>query len=50
MEEYVPFTMGEICGNYDGYDGEDAISGLIVDKEKTVNEMERKYAADGLYI
>lgn len=50
MEDYVPFGMGEICGNLDGFDGDDAVVGLQVDKELTVNEMERKYAADGLYL
>ena len=50
MEDYVPFGMGEICGNFDGFDGDDAVCGLQVDKELTVNEMERKYAADGLYL
>ena len=50
MEDYVPFTMGEICGNFDGFDGNEAIAGLLVDQEKTVNQMERRDAADGLYI
>lgn len=50
MEDYVPFTMGEICGNFDGFDGDEAIAGLLVDQEKAVNQMERRYAADGLYI
>ena len=31
MEDYVPFGMGEICGNFDGYDGDDAVVGLQVD-------------------
>lgn len=50
MEDYVPFGMGEICGNYDGFDGDDAVAGFSVDQEQVVNEMERKYAAGGLYI
>lgn len=28
MEDYVPFGMGEICGNFDGFDGDDAVCGL----------------------
>ena len=50
MEDYVPFGMGEICGNFDGFDGDDAVVGLQVDQELQINEMERKYAADGLYL
>lgn len=50
MEDYVPFGMGEICGNFDGFDGDDAVVGLQLDKELAVNEMERMYAADGLYL
>mgnify|MGYP000082380516 CR=1 FL=1 len=50
MEDYVPFGMGELCGNMNGFDGDDAIAGLSVFQEQNVNEMERKYAADGLYI
>ena len=50
MEDYVPFGMGEICGNLNGYDGNDAVAGLQVDQEQTVDEMERRYAAQGLYI
>lgn len=50
MEDYVPFGMGELCGNFNGFDGDDAIAGLSVQQEQNVNEMERKYAADGLYI
>ena len=33
MEDYVPFGMGEICGNLNGYDGNDAVAGLQVDQE-----------------
>jgi len=50
MEDYVPFGMGEICGNFDGFDGDDAVAGLCVEKDQAVNEMEQKYASDGLYI
>lgn len=50
MEDYVPFGIGEICGNFDGFDGDDAVVGFSVGNELVVNEMERKYAADGLYI
>lgn len=50
MEDYVPFGMGEICGNFDGFDGDDAVAGLCVEKDLAVNEMEQRYAADGLYI
>ena len=50
MEDYVPFGMGEICGNYDGFDGDDAVAGFSVNQEQVVNEMERKYAAGGRYI
>lgn len=30
MEDYVPFGMGEICGNANGFDGDDAVAGLSV--------------------
>lgn len=50
MEEYIPFSMGEICGDFDGVDGDDAVAGLLVDKEQTVTAMEKRYAADGRYI
>ena len=49
MEEYIPFSMGEICGDFDGVDGDDAVAGLLVDKEQTVTAMEKRYAADGRY-
>ena len=50
LEEYVPFGMGELCGDIMGADGEDAVKGLHVDQEQLVAEMEQKYAADGLFI
>ena len=50
MEDYVPFGMGELCGDLDGYDCGDAVAGLAVAGEQMVSEMEQKYAADGLFI
>ena len=33
MEDYVPFGMGEMCGDFDGFDGDDAVAGFLVDQQ-----------------
>ena len=47
LEEYEPFTMGEICGEFEE---SEALTGLTKMNEHKQDEMEAKYVENGMQI